>query len=72
MAEFVAGFAKEAPVYLPSTNPIYSNAAYVLLAKATEVITGKSSPDMAASLFEKLSESSCSKVEMPTDGTAQT
>lgn len=39
--EFFAWFTKRPPVYLPSTTPLYSNAAYQLLSYALEKITNK-------------------------------
>lgn len=39
-AQFFAGFTLRHPVYAPSTNPIYSNAAFQILAYAAENFTG--------------------------------
>jgi CubicO group peptidase (beta-lactamase class C family) len=39
--EFFAEFTKRPPVYLPSTTPIYSNAAFQILGYAIENITNK-------------------------------
>jgi CubicO group peptidase (beta-lactamase class C family) len=41
-SEFFSWFTKRPPVYLPSTTPVYSNAAYQLLGYALENITNKS------------------------------
>jgi CubicO group peptidase (beta-lactamase class C family) len=40
-SEFFSWFTKRPPVYLPSTTPVYSNAAYQLLGYALENITNK-------------------------------
>jgi hypothetical protein len=55
-AQFFAGFTQRHPVYTPSTSPIYSNAAYQILAYALENITGTAFPTMVEeSLFKPLS-----------------
>jgi CubicO group peptidase (beta-lactamase class C family) len=41
LQEFFSWFTKRPPVYLPSTTPVYSNAAYQLLGYALENITNK-------------------------------
>lgn len=44
--EFFANFIQRAPVVLPGTTPIFSNAAFQILGYALEHITGKSFPSM--------------------------
>jgi hypothetical protein len=45
-ANFFRGFLKRHPVYAPSTNAIYSNAAYLILSYALENMTGIDMPTM--------------------------
>lgn len=45
-AQFFAGFTQRHPVYAPGTAPIYSNAAYQILAYALENITGTDFPTL--------------------------
>lgn len=54
-AQFFAGFTHRHPVYAPGTAPIYSNAAYQILAYALENITGKDFPTLVQEgLFDPL------------------
>jgi CubicO group peptidase (beta-lactamase class C family) len=39
--EFFTGFLRESPAFLPSTTPVYSNAAFIILSYALENITGR-------------------------------
>jgi CubicO group peptidase (beta-lactamase class C family) len=62
--EFFQMFYVKHPVYAPSTTPIYSNAAFQILAYALENITGISFPDMLQTdMIDKLhlSDTSYSK-----------
>jgi CubicO group peptidase (beta-lactamase class C family) len=52
-AQFFSGFTARHPVYAPSTNPIYSNAAYQLLTYALENITGLDMPTMVSNSLLK-------------------
>lgn len=57
-------FYQKHPVYAPSTTPIYSNAAFQILAYALENITGRLFPDMLQTdMIDKLhlSDTSYSK-----------
>jgi CubicO group peptidase (beta-lactamase class C family) len=54
-AQFFSGFTKRHPVYAPGTAPVYSNAAYQILAYALENITGTDFPTLVQrELFDPL------------------
>lgn len=54
LSAFLKDLINHPPVFAPFTTPIYSNAAFGVLAFALENITNKSFPDMMASMYTKL------------------